>query len=270
MGHPAAWILAFACGALHEDLDQQIARVTRLIEREPDRAILRFRRGELHRLHEDWAAARADFERARVLDPALAVVDLALGRVCNRSGDARGALAALGRFLANQPDHAEGLLERARARAAVGERAAAAKDFGDALSRMEEPWAENYLERSEVLRADGRLDEAIRGLEEGLAKIGPALPLRLALADLEVEAGRIDAALAHVDAIAAGADRKDLWLLRRGEILRKAGRPEEAGRAFRAALASIDALPAARRRTKFTQELEARARAALEAMHENR
>lgn len=265
----AAWILVLVCG-VHEDLLDQIARITRRLEQEPARAELHLRRGELHRIHEDWAAARADFERARALDPGLAAVDLALGRVCNRVGDPRAALDALGRFLERRPGHAEGLLERARARTRLGERAAAADDYGEAIARMEEPWAENYLERAEVLRADGRLAEAIRGLEEGMKRIGPALPIRLALVDLELEAGRHDSALSRLDAIAAQSERKDLWLVRRGEILRQAGRAEEAERAFRAALASIEALPAGRRRTKFTQDLERRARAALEKTHEDR
>lgn len=268
MGHPAAWILTLVCGVVHEDLQDQIARITRQIEQEPDRAALYFRRGELHRLHEDWTAARADLERAASLDPDLAAVDLALGRICNRTGDARAAKTALDRFLTRRPGHAEGLIERARARAALGERAAAVEDYTRAIARIDEPWAENYLERSIVLREDGRLEEAIGGLEEGLRKVGAALPILLALLDLEVEAARYDAALARVDAISAASGRKDLWLVRRGEILKKAGRAAEAGRAFQAALASIEALPAARRRTRFTQDLEGKVRTALETTHE--
>jgi tetratricopeptide (TPR) repeat protein len=261
-------LLAFWLASAHEDLEIQIARLGRQIEQEPDRAILYFRRGELHRLHEDWKAAREDFERAAARDPELVAVDLALGRVFNLSGEAARAKAALDRFLARQPDHAEGLIERARARAKLGDRAAAVLDYTKAIVLLEDPWAQNYLERSEVLRSDGRLDEAIRSLEEGLRRIGPAVPILLALLDLELDAGRWDAALARLDTISAASDRKDLWLVRRGEILRRAGRDSEADRAFRSAIAAIEALPGGRRRTKFTQDLEQKARAALEATHE--
>jgi predicted negative regulator of RcsB-dependent stress response len=99
-----------------------------------------------------------------------------------------------------------------------------------------------------------------------LKKIGPALPLHLSLLDLELEAGRFDAALSRVDQIARGSDRKDLWCVRRGEILVRAGRPAEASGAFRAALAAIESLPAERRGTKFTRDLETKARAALETI----
>jgi tetratricopeptide (TPR) repeat protein len=261
-------LLPFLASPAHEDLEIQISRLSRQIEREPDRAILYFRRGELHRMHEDWKAAREDLQRAAVRDPEMAAVDLALGRVCNQTGDAAGAKAALDRFLALRPEHAEGLIERARARAQLGDRPGAVKDYSSAIDRMEEPWAQNFLERSEVLRSDGRLDEAIRGLEEGLRRIGPALPIQLALIDLELEGGRVDAALARLDAVSAASERKDLWLVRRGEILRGAGRSGEAERAFKAAIAAIESLPAGRRRTRFTQDLELKARAQLEATHE--
>jgi tetratricopeptide (TPR) repeat protein len=263
MGYLAALLLALPA---HEGLEVQIARLTEQIEREPDRAILYFRRGELHRMHEDWAAARRDLERAAAGDPDLAAADLALGRLWNQTGEPRRALAALDRFLTRRPDHGEALLERARARAGIHDRAGALEDFGRAIARLDAPRPEHYIERSELLRGDKRLDEAIRGLEEGLAKVGRVLPLQLAVLDLEVEAGRTDAALARVDEIARSAERKDLWLARRGEILRRAGRDAQAAEAFRSALTSIDALPAARRRTKFTRDLEAKLRAELETL----
>lgn len=256
--------------AVHEDLEIQIARTTKQIEREPGRAILYFRRAELHRLHEDWPAAREDLARAAARDPELAAVDLALGRVCNLSGDPQAARTALDRFVARRPDHAEGRIERARARASLGDRSGAAEDYTAAIARMDEPWAQNYLERSEVLRTDGKIDEAIPGLEEGVRRIGPALPLQLALLDLELEAGRIDAALKRLEGIAASSERKDLWLVRRGEILRRAGRDDDARKSFQAAVAAIDALPPSRRKTKFTQDLELRARNGLEVTHEKR
>jgi tetratricopeptide (TPR) repeat protein len=256
--------------AVHEDLEIQISKITKQIEQEPERAILYFRRAELHRLHEDWPAARADLARASARDPELVAVDLALGRVCNLAGDPEAARVALDRFVARRPDHAEGRIERARARARLGDRTGAVADYTAAIARMEEPWAQNYIERSEVLREDGKLDEAIRGLEEGVQRIGSALPLLLALLDLELEAGRVDAALKRIETMAAASGRKDLWLVRRGEILRQAGRETDARKAFESAIAAIGSLPISRRRTQFTQDLERRARTGLEVTNEKR
>jgi tetratricopeptide (TPR) repeat protein len=257
-----------ASGAAHEDLLVQIDRLTGQIEKDPGRAILYFRRGELRRMHEDWVSAREDLERAAALDPALAVADLALGRLANQSGDPRRAKAALDRFLTREPDHGEALIERGRARVLLGERSAAVEDFTRGLRTLEAPRPENYLERADVLRSEGRLEEALKGLQEGLDRVGTALPLQLALLDLELETSRFDAALARLDDVARASDRKDLWLARRGDILRQAGRKSEANRAYASALAAIEALPAARRRTRFTQDLELKVRTALEATNE--
>src|SRR5436190_16792616 len=256
------WLAAPA----HEDLELQIARLTEQIRREPERAVLYFRRGELRRMHEEWTAAHEDLERAAALDPGLAAADLALGRLWNQAGDPRRARAALDRFLKRTPEHGEALLERARARAALGDRDGALDDYARGIPLLEQPRPENYIERAELLREGKRPAEALRALAEGVRKLGPALPLQLALLDLELETARFDAALARVDEIARASERKDLWQARRGEILRRAGRAAAAADAFRAALASIDAPPASRRRTKFTRDLENRVRAELEAL----
>src|SRR5262245_7785095 len=68
-------------GLAHGDLHEQIAAATSQIEKNPKNAELYLKRGELHRAHEDWDAALADYERAAILNPKLIVVDLARGKV---------------------------------------------------------------------------------------------------------------------------------------------------------------------------------------------
>jgi predicted RNA polymerase sigma factor len=83
---------------------------------------------------------------------------------------------------------------------------------------------------------------------------------------LEEERGRPDAALARIDLIAARADRKESWLLHRGEILERAGRLDEARSAYAAALEAIETLPYSRSGSRATLRLKARAETALERL----
>ena len=67
-----------------------------------------------------------------------------------------------------------------------------------------------------------------------------------------------DAALARIDTVMARLQRKETWLERRAQILRAAGREEEAKKNYHDALAAIGRLPPAHRLTRMTLELEAR------------
>lgn len=272
MGLPILAILALFPGPAHEDLEIQIARVTQEIFVQPKRADLYLRRGELHRAHGDWAAAKADYARALVADPALAEADLALGRMWLGAGDGAQALAAADRYLARRKDHPDGLVVRGRALIAARRRIEGAAELGRALALSPSPNPEVFLDRAQALRAEGgaRREEALQGLDEGIRKLGPVVTLVNPAIELELELGRVDAALSRLEGLAAKSERKDPWLARRAEILRGAGRTAEAREAFRAALSAIEALPPGRRGTQATRELETKVRAALEATHENR
>ena len=104
---------------------------------------------------------------------------------------------------------------------------------------------------------------AIRGLDEGIAQLGPVVTLQLAAVDFEVELGRIDPALDRFDRIAARSARKESWQLRRAVILEQAGRSEEAVDSFEDALVGLRELPESRQRTPAMQRLR---REALEGV----
>jgi tetratricopeptide (TPR) repeat protein len=285
--HSVLFTLCLALTALpspvagHGDLHERIAAVTRRIEQEPRNPELYLKRGELHRFHRDWDAALADYERVTQLDPRNSAADLARGLVFLEAGWPRSARIALDRFLVSQPDRAEAHAARARALVQLGERRAAADSFGRAIALRPQPDPEDYLERAQALAGAGEayLDEALRGLDEGMQKLGPLVALQLYAIDLERQRKKYDAALARLDHLAAPpapeagqerhasaaapANRSPGWLERRGEILEEAGRPAEARAAYEAALAAIASLPSHRRGVKATVELEARLRAAI-------
>lgn len=248
----------------HEGLHEQIVAITARIKRDPKNAALYLQRGELYRLHRDWARATADYDRVSLIQPGLTIVDLGRGKMLLESLRFKEAKFVLDRFLRHEPRHVEGLVTRGRVLARIGARLEAAKDFTEALALAPAPEPELYLERAQVLAGDERyLQEALRGLNEGIKQLGPLVTLELAAIDLELRGNNFDAALTRLDVITAQSERKETWLVRRGEILRAAGRLEEAREAFGAAIVAIESLPPERRQSRTITALQLRARSAL-------
>ncbi len=271
-GRKSIWLLSVAiCLALassfvlaHEGLPEQIAAITKRIKRDPKNASLYLQRGELYRLHRSWARAAADYDRAARLRPDLKIVDLARGKLFYESGKFQRARSALDRFISQQPDHYEGLITRARVLGKLGARFEAAKDFTEALAKASVPEPELYIERAQVIAGDAKdIDEALSGLDEGIKRLGPLVTLQLSAIELELRRHNYDAALARLDEVTSQSERKETWLVRRGEILTLAGRQEEAHVAFNAALAAIDSLPPERRQSRAVSALQLRARSAI-------
>ena len=251
-------------GRAHEDLHEQIVAITAKIKRDPKNAALYLQRGELHRLHRDWTRAAGDYDRASRLQPNLTIVDLGRGMMLLESRRFRQAKFVLDRFLRQQPHHVEGLITRGRVLARIGARLEAAKDFTEALALLPAPEPELYLERAQVLAADERyIQEALRGLDEGIKRLGPLVTLESAAIDLELRGHNYDAALTRLDAVTTQSERKETWLVRRGEILKAAGRHEEARKAFSDAIVAIESLPPGRRQSRAITALQLRARSAL-------
>ena len=267
--------LGAALALAHGQLDEQIELCTRLIQASPANPRHRLRRGELYRLHgenhtadaaaaaRDWASAEEDFARALELDPGLRATHLARGRMRLAAGRPADALESLDRFLEGDPDHAEGSMYRARALAGLGRGEDAVRSYSRSIEKASAPAPDIYLERADLLRRLGRGDEALRGLDEGIARLGPAAALDLRALDIETELERWDDALRRVERRLRAPGRAEEWQLRRAELLRRLGRGDEAAAACRAALASLEALPASRRDTPATADLERRLRALL-------
>ncbi len=252
----------------HPGFEEQVRSLDAAIAADPGNASLYLQRGELHRIHREWSAAKSDYRRARGLDPALDAVDYCDGRMLLERGRYRAARAALDRFLAAHPGDAPALVTRARALLGAGLHAQAAADYTQAIERTTPPLApmpELYLERAMAQEAANktRLDTAVQGLDEGIRRLGPVVTLQLAAIELELKLERFDSALARLATISARSARQEAWLARKGEILARAGREAEAAEALRAALATIGALDERRRATPAVRALEANTRTSL-------
>jgi tetratricopeptide (TPR) repeat protein len=145
--------------------------------------------------------------------------------------------------------------------------AEAVRDYTRAIEKSPEPEPESYIERSKTVIAQGddHTEEALRGLDEGIRKLGPIVTLQLPAIELELRRKNFDAALERIDTLAAQSERKESWLLQRGQILRLAGRKEKAQEAFRDALTAWQSLPENIRETKAGQQLGQQIRSELSA-----
>jgi len=255
------------CG--HGELHEQIAAVSALIAEHPRQVRLYLKRGELHRLHKDWRAAAADFERAAEVDAGAADLSFRVARVKLDSGAARDAKLLLDQCLTKNRVHSAALLVRADALARLGQPLDAAADLGRAIQLLDHPRPEHYLERARLLRSVGgaHIGQAVQTLDDGIRTLGPIVTLELAAIEIETSTGRFDGALARIDKLLSASPRRERWLLRRGLVLEHARRFRAARGACVGAQDAIAALPARLRDTPAVRELRDQIRAALERLH---
>ncbi len=262
----AAMGLATANAFAHGDVHLRIVALTEQIAQSPNsptNAPLIFQRADLYRVDGDWTNALADLDRVTQLNWNLNRVDFLRGLVHFEAGQPQAALAPLDRFLASKPKDPEAFTLRGRVLAKLNRPSAAIEDYNTAIALSGAASPELFIERAAAWRALGKNEEAIRGLDEGIRKLGPLVTLELPAVDAELALKHYDAALTRIDVVMARLQRKETWLERRAQILRAAGREEEARKNYRDALEAIERLPPGHRGTRTTLELEARLRAAL-------
>lgn len=230
-------------GLAHAGLTADVARLTRELETAPT-ARTWLRRAEKLRLLGRVDEALADVASARVAGASPVEVEAALGLARWAGGDARGALEAFDRHLASGGAAVPVLRARAEALESLGRGEEATLDLARALALSPQP--DGYLELARLQERLGRPADAQATLEQGLERLGGAVTLRLAVIGLCRRTGQLGVALGHARAAAQGQPVPTQWQLLAAEVLLAQGRPREARAELEAALATVDALLAAR------------------------
>ena len=96
-----------------------------------------------------------------------------------------------------------------------------------------------------------------RGLDEGLVRLGWVVTLQQAALDYEMKRQKPEQALARLETILTRTNRKETWLVRKGEILLVAGKPSEARETLTFTLQTIEALPPRSRNSPWMMRLRA-------------
>ena len=242
----------------HDGLHEQILAVTEQIKKAPRNAALYLKRAELYRLHAEWKLSENDFNKAENLDGKLTVVNLGRGKLWLDAKQFAKAKSALEKFLSREPQSFEGLITMARVCARLRQTNAAVKYFTDSIALAPNDSAEIYLERAAALVAANRPAEALRGLDEGLKKFPNLVTLQSMAIELEVKRRNYGAALLRLDKLTASMERKESFLLRRGEILLRAKRGCEARKNLLEAQKGYDSFSAFRKNVRAVHEQIAR------------
>lgn len=250
-----------------EDLHLRIERLSARIDAAPADYQLHVRRGELYRQHADFEGALADFaEAARTGPPEFqSSVDFLRGRTWLDAGRPDIALPVLDRFVKAQPEHVGGRLVRARVHEALDQFEAAIWDYSVAIKLQDRPSPDLYLDRARLQASDrvNRPDDSLRGIDEGIATLGPLVTLLQFAIELETRRDNFEAAMQRIAALPERVQSQPRWLVRRADLLQRAGRIEEAQGVYAAAFVAIESLPKNRRNTRANTALAATVAASL-------
>lgn len=178
----------------------------------------------------DLPAARAQVAAAkqrlfRLRAPEGAPTRVAEIAEAKKAGRLAPLLAAYQKAIDDDPDEANGYLNRAAFYAGIFEPRAAIADVDEALKR--EADADTFLRRAGLYNAIGDHKRALADVDEAL-QLDPGSESALAFKiETLADAGRIDEALALADEqIATAKDRRG-WVTLKAEALGKAGRADE-------------------------------------------
>lgn len=237
---PLVLLALAACTAhAHPEIETGLARLNTALAADPRNADLLLERGELYARHEEWLHAEANYLAAAEIAPRHAGIARARGSLALAQNRPVDALRFFNEAKALDPADSSVRILRARALRKLGRNEEAGTEYDRVLERLRSPSPDLFLERAALLAPPA----ALPVLENALRRLGPVPALELRALALEESLGRVDAALARLDRLSAGAERKENWLRRRGDVLLRAGREKEARAAYAAALAALAALP---------------------------
>lgn len=251
-------------GAAHPDLEEQISAITAEVKRVGVSADLLEQRAELFRRHAQFDAALVDIAAAEKMVTNSPALLLAKARIFSDAGMAQPALATIQKFLAAQTNHAEGFFIRARSEARLKQPQAAIADYTAALKLFPAPPVDLFLERARQQALIGKLDDAVRGLDEAMARSSPLPVLQMPAIEYDRQRKAFDSALKRVDEFLSQYPVKEPWLTLRAEILEQAGRKQIAHTTFQQVLEGIEKYSATRRSLDLTKQLAARAQQGLD------
>jgi len=266
LGLAAAVLLLWpATSRAHGSHSERERETSERIARDPRDPVNYVERAEVYREAGHRAEAEADLARATALAPEHPAVVMLAAKLRLDRKEPAAAGRILDALLARDPGNGRARSLRADALEAEGRVAEAARQLERAIADTDPPAPDQYLQLARLLVASRPPDSAraVRTLERGIDRLGPAPGLIARRVELALALGRFDEALSWHDRLRPFMESDPVWLVRRGELLEVSRRTLEALAAYTAALEAIEALPPRRRAALVAAGLEADVRTRL-------
>ncbi len=211
------WVLAPLAVYAHTDLQLQIEQLTAQMEQAPGNIALYLKRGNLLRRHGDWTLARADFKRAREIQPDNEIIDWFEGRLDVESGRAEEGVRLLDRYLAANPNHAIALQNRAQGHLALGQPLLAARDFARIIETSAKPAPSLFSANALALVKAGpeHFSAASEVVDDGLNRFPAEISLTETGVDLSLAQAKTTRAEDLIDRLPATIQTLPQWQMRR-------------------------------------------------------
>jgi tetratricopeptide (TPR) repeat protein len=243
----------------HGPGQHEILEITEQLASGGARAELYAKRAHIYQNNEMWREAMADLQSAARLDSQNAQYDLERANLAVAAGEYLRALDFIELYLLRHDNNTAAALIQARAYRALGQYQPAEDSYYAALANLADfdgrPMPEWYIEFADTLLLDDKTHDALQVLQLGIDRLGALSVFQVKAAALEGELGMYDSALARIDQLLNQAQRKDLWLARRADLLVQAGREAEAQETYGQAYAALKQLPTRLQNLPVSREL---------------
>lgn len=248
------WLSAGIASA-HGPVHEQLARIADRLAENPAQAELHLQRASLLLDHGDFELARGAVDQAMALEPRLRLqCGLLRLQIELNAGATERVIDLAASYLREFPESGDGWLALARASSRLGrDRGQAVHAYDRAITLIAHARPQHFVERYRAVIANEALDyeNALRGLDEGVRRLGPIVSLQLPAIELEVARGDFEAALRRLATLQAQSRRQEIWLVQRAEILVAAGQTDAARHELHTAREALASVPASRRETPW-------------------
>lgn len=243
----------------HGDLDIQIERVSKRIEKEADNAKLYVKRGQLYAQHNEPEKSKQDYFHARNLDDNLLITDLLLAQLFADNHESEVALSYINLFLKNHSNYSRALITRAKIYQQLLQPDLCQRDLENAMTNLTEPNPSHFISIAEavLLTDESNISEALNWLKKGEESFGFDIVLKSKEVEFYLQSKEYENAILTVDEIMEHFPRKEKWLFQKASIYEKSGEVDLAKFNYVATLEAINQLPKRLQMTSKIIELEA-------------